>query len=274
MVLRDVLPYSAAVAAGTLYFYMAIVIVSLLADSHELSYFSVSARVIQVLIVIPGLAVGAAFPIFSRAARDDRARLAYALGRVFEVSLLRGVLVALCLAIGSSVAIKVIGGAQFAPAAAVLAIQGVGLGADFCGAVWSNGLLSLGRYREILVINLLALLLGALLIALLVSVDGAGGSAMATAAGEIVLAVSSGCVLARSRPLARASPAHRARSRGGHRARGRFQLPGAPGTYKRCSGGCSLCCGSIGAGRPFPGAARPGPPPYEPADLTESPRRP
>lgn len=196
--LRDVLPYSAAVAAATLYFYMAVVLVSLLADSHALGYFSVSARIVQVLLVMPGLAVGAAFPIFSRAARDDRARLAYALGRVFEVSLLLGVWVSLCLAIGASVAIDVIGGSKFEPASSVLAIQGVGLGASFCGAVWSNGLLSLGRYRVILTINIFALLLGALLIALLVSIDGARGAAIATASGEVVLSALSGLALARA----------------------------------------------------------------------------
>jgi O-antigen/teichoic acid export membrane protein len=197
VVIRDVLPFSAAVAAGTLYFYMAVVIVSLLANADQLSYFGVSTRVIQVLIVIPGLVVGAAFPIFSRAARDDRARLAYALERVFEVNLMLGVLVALCLAIGSSIVIRVIGGPQFVPAASVLAIQGIGLGANVCGAVWSYGLLSLGRYRVIMIINLLALLGGALLIAVLVSVDGARGAAMATATAEILLAVSCGFALAR-----------------------------------------------------------------------------
>jgi PST family polysaccharide transporter len=210
-VLRDVLPYSAAVAAGTLYFYMAVVIVSLLANGDQLSYFGVSARVIQVLLVIPGLAVGAAFPIFARAARDDKARLAYALGRVFEVNLMLGVLVALCLAIGSSLAIKVIGGPQFAPAAAVLAIQGIGLGANVCGAVWSYGLLSLGRYRVILLINLCALVGGALLIAVLVDVDGARGAAIATATAEVLLAVASGVALTRAdsslRPPLRIVPA-------------------------------------------------------------------
>jgi O-antigen/teichoic acid export membrane protein len=198
--IRDVLPFSAAVAAGTLYFYIAVVLVSLLASSTALGYFGTSARVIQVLLVLPGLAVGAAFPIFSRAARDDRERLGYALGRVFEVSLLLGVLVSLCLAIGASIVIKVVGGPKFAPAAAILAIQGIGLGASFAGAVWANGLLSLGRYRDILTINIFALIFGGALVALLVEADGARGAAIATAAGELVLAALSGIALARADP--------------------------------------------------------------------------
>jgi O-antigen/teichoic acid export membrane protein len=198
---QDVLPYSVAIVAATLYFYVAIILVSLLASARALGYFSVSVRVIQVLLVMPGLAVGSAFPIFARAARDDRVRLAYGLGRVFEVSLLVGVLVALCLAIGAPVAIEVVGGPKFAPAAPLLAIQGVGLGASFVGAVWAYGLLSLHRYREILTINLTALLVGGGSIAVLVSIDGARGASIATAAGEFVLAVMNGVALVRADPV-------------------------------------------------------------------------
>jgi O-antigen/teichoic acid export membrane protein len=194
---RDVLPYSLAVAAATLYFYIAVLLVSLLAGGETLGYFSVSVRVIQVLIVLPGLAIGAAFPIFARAARDDRARLAYAVGRVFEVCLLAGVFVALCLAIGASIVVEVVAGPKFAPAATLLAIQGVGLGASFLGAVWANGLLSLHRYREILTINLFALVVGGALVAILVSVDGARGAAIGTALFEFVAAGLNGVALVR-----------------------------------------------------------------------------
>jgi O-antigen/teichoic acid export membrane protein len=174
--------------------------VSLLAGGKTLGYYSVSVRVIQVLVGIPGLAIGAAFPIFSRAARDDQARLAYALGRVLEVCALAGVLLALCLAIGSSVAVDVVAGSKFAHAAPLLTIQGVGLGANFLGAVWANGLLSLHRYREILRISLAALFLGGAFVALLVVLDGARGAAIGTATGEFVFAALNGTVLARVDP--------------------------------------------------------------------------
>ena len=66
------------------------------------------------------------------------------------------------------------------------------------GAVWANGLLSLHRYREILTISLLALLGGGALVALLVSLDGARGAAIATAADELAFAILSGIALARA----------------------------------------------------------------------------
>jgi O-antigen/teichoic acid export membrane protein len=116
------------------------------------------------------------------------------------VCLLAGVLVALCLAIGASVAVAVIAGPQFKPASSLLAIQGVGLGASFLGAVWGNGLLSLHRYREILTINLFALLVGGGLVAALVVIDGARGAAIGTTLFEFVVAGLSGWVLVRTDP--------------------------------------------------------------------------
>jgi O-antigen/teichoic acid export membrane protein len=202
-VIRQVLPYSAAVAASTIYFRIAVVLVSLISTAHELGYFSASTRIIEGLVVVPGLLVGAAFPIFSRAARDDRERLRYALGRVFEVALLIGVWLAMCIAIAASIAIKIIGGATFGPAAGVLAIQAAGLGASFVGAVWAYGLLSLARYREIFVISMAALVVGSTLVGLLVELDGAQGAAIATASGEVLLGLLTLLALVRADPSLR-----------------------------------------------------------------------
>jgi O-antigen/teichoic acid export membrane protein len=193
-----VVPYAVAVAAAAVYFQLALIVVSLIADARAIGYFGISSRVIQVLLAIPGLAVGAAFPIFARAARDDRERLVYALGRVFETCLVLGALISLVLGIGASVAIRIVGGAKFHPAAELLTIQAVGLGASFVGSVWSYGLLSLGRYRDILKINLTALVLGGGAVAVLVTLDGARGAAVGTAAGEVVLATLNAAALSRA----------------------------------------------------------------------------
>ena len=198
--LRPVLTYSIAVAAGTLYFRVAIVLVSLLAGGHQLGYFSLSYRIIEVLFVIPGLVLGAAFPIFARAARDDPQRLGYAISRVFEVSLLTGVWMALSLAVGAQFAVRVVGGPSFLPAAEVLAVQGVALGATFVSAVWGYGLLSLHLHKLILVFNLSMLALVTVLVAALIPLDGAQGAAIGVAAAEVVGAIGGGLLLVRGRP--------------------------------------------------------------------------
>ena len=115
--LAPVLSYAVAVAASALYFRVAILLVSLLTNGHQLGYFSLSFNVMAALFSIPALLVTAAFPIFSRAARDDHARLAYAIERVFEVSVIAGAWMSLAIALGAHFAIEVLGGAGFAPAA-------------------------------------------------------------------------------------------------------------------------------------------------------------
>jgi PST family polysaccharide transporter len=196
-ILRGALPYTFATAAATLYSQGAVVIVSLLAGADALGYFSLSVRAVQLLLVLPGLAISVALPIFARAARDDRVRLAYALARTFEVSFLLGALVALAVAVGAPMAVTIFG-PKFTPSVPLLAIQGTGLGASFVGAVWANGLLGLGRYREILVVNLLALVAGSCLIVVLVVLDGVHGAAIATAATEGAGAVLNGIMLVRT----------------------------------------------------------------------------
>jgi O-antigen/teichoic acid export membrane protein len=198
--LAPVITYSAAAAAGALYFRIAIVLVSVIAGAHELGYYSLSFRIVEVMFAVPGLLVGSAFPIFARAARDDPTRLGYALDRVFGVSLLLGAWAALSLAVGARFAIDVVGGHKFLPAAPVLAVQGIGLGASFVGAVWAYGMLSLRMHRVILIFNLVMLAVVAALVTVLTLLDGAQGAAIGTAAAELTSAVVGCVLLVRGRP--------------------------------------------------------------------------
>ncbi len=203
---RPMLPYSAAVAASSIYFRVSILLVSVLGTAVQLGYFSLSFRIVEVLTPVPALLAGSALPIFAHTAReDDHDRMGYALGRVFEVSLIVGAWVAVSIAVGAPLALAIVGGPRFAPAAPVLAVQGVGLGAMFVSLVWANGLLGLGLYRQILAISLAGLAFTAALVAALVSIDGAQGAAIGTSTGEIVLALAQCGAVVRRRPLLRPS---------------------------------------------------------------------
>jgi O-antigen/teichoic acid export membrane protein len=195
--LRRILPYALAIIATSLYFRIAVIAVSLLASATELGYFNAAFRVIEVLIGVPGLVVGAAFPIFARAALKDRARLGYALARVFDATALVGAWTALVVTVGAPVAIAIIGGDEFAPASTVLAVEGVAVGCSFIGTVWSYTLLSLSRQGDILRTNLIALGLGLVATPLLAALDGARGAAISVSAIEVVLVVV-GAVFVRS----------------------------------------------------------------------------
>jgi O-antigen/teichoic acid export membrane protein len=199
-VLKLTIPFSAANAVGAVYVYLAVVMLSLIATSEETGYFGASFRVFIVLAGIPAILVTAAFPILSRAARDDQSRLAYALRRLWEIHLLVGVGVALCTAVGAGVAIDVVAGSEFEPSVDVLRIQALALVASFLQAVWGFGLLSLSFFREILLANGAALVVSLALNLALAPTYGAKGSALATVVAEAVLAAVYGISLVRRRP--------------------------------------------------------------------------
>jgi O-antigen/teichoic acid export membrane protein len=184
--LRRTVPYSLAAAVGAVYFRLAILIISHVASAQQTGYYAASFRIVEVLFVLPQLLVGSTLPIFARAARDDRGRLDYALGRTFDVCLLLGLAVGLSLITGASFIISVVAGSKFDPSVDVLRIQGVALIATFVGALLGYALLSLGRYREVLLINLSVLLASGVLTGVLASKFGALGAASATTAVEIL----------------------------------------------------------------------------------------
>ncbi|HYM55359.1 MAG TPA: polysaccharide biosynthesis C-terminal domain-containing protein, partial [Solirubrobacteraceae bacterium] len=189
LLVRQVLPYSVAVALAVIYFRLSVIVVSLTASATQLGYFSISFRILEVLIVIPGLMVTGVFPIFARAALDDHERFAYAVSRVFDSALIVGVWFALALALGAPLAIHAIGAEAFSKAIGVLRIQALGLGGSFVSAVWGMALLSLRRNRELLLVNLGGLATGTVLVVLLSSAYGARGAAAGTAITEVCLAI-------------------------------------------------------------------------------------
>ena len=179
--------YSLAVAAQVLYLRAAIVVVSVIGTAAELGTFAAAYRIVDVVVALPVLVVGSAFPILARAARDDASRLGYAVTRLFEVALVLGVLLALMLGLGAELAIDVVAGPDFEASVAVLRIQSAVLATTFVGAVCGYALLAVGLYRETLRINTIALTVGIALVVGLTAPYGATGAAVATVAGELVL---------------------------------------------------------------------------------------
>lgn len=186
--LRDVAPYALAAAVGLVYFRLAIILMSYVAPESETGIFGAAYRIVETVGVIPWLVVSAGFPILARAARDDADRLRYSLQKLFDVSALVGVLIALCLAVGAPFAIDVVAGPKFAASVPVLRLQGLALITSFLVATWSYALLSLKRYAALLIPNAVAALTAGILTLVLVPSLGARGAALATIGAEVVLA--------------------------------------------------------------------------------------
>lgn len=197
--LRQTLPLAVATIVATLYFRIVIILMSLIATGYETGLFATSYRIVEVLNGVPALLIAATFPILSRAARDDDARLGYALQRIFEVAVIGGVLMALATVFGAAVAVDVIGGDEAAPAADVLRIQGLALVPITLTYTWMHGLLALNRHRALLVANAVGLAAVVFLSIVLVPALGAEGAAVAVVIAESALAACAALLLRRAR---------------------------------------------------------------------------
>jgi O-antigen/teichoic acid export membrane protein len=199
--LRDTLPFAAAIAVSVLYFRVAVLAMSLLASSVQTGYFAASFRVIEVLVGVPSLIAGTAFPIIARAAsQGDEERLHYAAGRLIEATFVLGTFLSLSLALGAKPVIDVIGGSEFARSVPVLRIQGLALIATCVAAAAGYVLLALRQHRAILLANALALAVAVIASLALIPPLHAQGGAVAVVLAELTLAGTLVVMLLRARP--------------------------------------------------------------------------
>lgn len=205
LLVRDTVPYAAAIAVNVAYFRLAIVLMSLLASELETGYFAASFRVLEVLLPIPSVVVGAVFPILAVAARDDARRLAYASQRIFEVAVIAGVGLVLGVVIAAPTIISVLAGEAGEPSVEVLRIQAPALAATFVAVACGFPLLSLRRHRALLAANAAALAVSMVFCLTLIGPLGARGAALATTAAEVVLASVTMALLLRATPEHRLS---------------------------------------------------------------------
>jgi O-antigen/teichoic acid export membrane protein len=187
--LADTLPFAIAMSVGAVYFYVTIVLMSVIASAHQTGLFATSFRVTQVAMTVPTLLLTAIFPLLSRERDHVKTAVGSMIGRVLEVALTCGVWMSLALALGASFIIEVIAGARGHAAASVLRIQGIALTVTFLSATCMLALLALGRHRPMLIASSGALLLDVALGLLLIPELGARGGAIADVITEVVVVV-------------------------------------------------------------------------------------
>jgi len=196
--LARLIPFAVAAASSVLFFRVTVLEMSVLASGRETGLFAASFRIVEVLIAVPALAVGAVFPVLAeRAGRGERERLAAAVQRTVAWSAGAGVAVAVVLAIGGGWIVRAVAGGDFAAAGPVLRVQGLALACSFLAAPWAYALLALGRERALATVNAVGVALALVVAAALIEADGARGAALATVLGEAGLTVAFGALLAR-----------------------------------------------------------------------------
>jgi O-antigen/teichoic acid export membrane protein len=181
--------YAAAAAVGTIYISAAVIANSLVSTSQEAGYLGAAYRIYIVLATVPLLLIAAAFPVLARAAHADRARLEYALRRVFEIAVIVGTWMALATMLGAGFAIQVVAGDGFEPAVDVLQIQGATLLPSFIATAAAFALVSLRLNVALLAANAVALTATVALTLALAPHIGAKGAAIGMLVGDSALAV-------------------------------------------------------------------------------------
>jgi O-antigen/teichoic acid export membrane protein len=201
--LRSVLPFAAATVIAAVYFRAALLVLELVSTPRETGLFSAPFRITEVLLAVPNLVVGTAFPIFARAARDDHARLAYGVERVFQASVALGCAALVGLVLGAPFVIEVVAGDGFEASADVLRVQAVALAISFVATPLTYTMLSLRMHGAILVLSSIALAVNLTAVAILGSSEGATGAAIGTVIAEVAgLSVAWAILARRNRSVA------------------------------------------------------------------------
>jgi len=186
--LTRALPLAAAFVLGQVYFRLVIVLMSLISSPQQTGYFGGSLRAMEALVTLPILVAGVALPVLAAAARDDLARLRYAIKGLSEGAVVAGVLVVIVTIRAAEPVMAIIGGPAFRPAGAVLRIQVGALLFIALYQIWTVSLVALSRQRELIATNFLALLGVAVFAVVLVPQFGAEGGAAASVLGDALLA--------------------------------------------------------------------------------------
>jgi O-antigen/teichoic acid export membrane protein len=182
------LPLAAALVLGQVYIRLVIVLMSLISDPTQTGYFGGSLRAIEAPVSISVLVAGVSLPLLAAAARDDRARLRYAIEGLSEGAVIAGVLVVLVTVRAAEPVMAIIGGPAFRHSGAVLRIQVGALLFVALYQVWTVSLVAVARQRELILTNAVALVGVAVFAAVLVPRFGAQGGAAASVLGDALLA--------------------------------------------------------------------------------------
>lgn len=201
--LREAAPLALALVVNVVYLRLLIILTSLVGTGVQTGLFATSSRVTEIFVGVPAMMLGTAFPILAHAGDVDEERLAYALQRLGEVALLVAVGLAVVITIGAAPIVGLLGGEEYAPAAAVLQAQAWALPGAFMTQAWVLGLVAVRRQGALIATNAVALATVLPLGLILIPADGARGAAIAAIVGEAVLAVMTLAMLVRARPALR-----------------------------------------------------------------------
>jgi O-antigen/teichoic acid export membrane protein len=196
----ETLPYAIALSIAAVYVYVTVIVVSLISSATQTGLFATSFRVIAAVLAIPTMLLTAIFPLMLRTRSEHAGELGPAVGRVFTVAVICGVWMSLAIVLGANVIVDLIAGRHGHGAVPVLRIQGLVLAVSFLSTSSALGLISLRRYRALMISSAAALTMDIVLSLLLVPSLGARGGAIADVVTEAAAAAGLSLTLVRATP--------------------------------------------------------------------------
>jgi O-antigen/teichoic acid export membrane protein len=154
----EALPLGIALILNTIYFRLDAVLLSVLKGPHDVGIYGIAFRFSEMLTPFALYFATSMFPLLSRSSSEGRTEEIRALiQRSFDVV----VVVALPIVLGTIVVapqiVDALAGAEFAPAATPLRIVVVGTGLAFVSTLLGYVTIALGRQKQILWLNVVAL---------------------------------------------------------------------------------------------------------------------
>lgn len=155
--LRESAAFAAAGAVSIVYLRSAVLLGPSYLSPTEFGSFSVAFRAMESLTMLPAVLTGALFPVLTHAALHDRARLSRGYDLLWRSTTTLGAATAAAVVGAAPLISIVLGGSRDHITIDGLVILGLALGALFAGAAGMWMLLAERRYRAVLAINAVAL---------------------------------------------------------------------------------------------------------------------
>lgn len=181
------LPVAISYAISLIYFRVMLIMLSLTADERQTGLFGTSLRVFELLLGVPTVVLGVALPLVT-ASLADRDRLRYQLQRLVEATLLGATLTAVAVSLAAGPIIEVIGGSDYSGVREILRIHIFAFVPVCLAALGQMTLIALGRQRDLIGINLVALVFMVIAAAIVIPRWEALGAAWTAIAAELLLA--------------------------------------------------------------------------------------
>ncbi len=182
-ILKSAFPVAISLIFILIYFKLDTIILSIMKSGYEVGIYSISYKILELLLFLPATYVGLITPILARTAYRRSFITNFQNG--FDIISIFALPCGAILAILSPQIILFIAGATFLPAAGVLAVLSLAIVVIFYSTLYSQSIIALNLQRKTMIIYFLALLLNVALNIIFIPKYSYYAAAWATVATEI-----------------------------------------------------------------------------------------